>query len=171
MLVAMPGGAERLRRVLDDRQVELSELRDRRRATEEMDGHDRARALGHAPRDVVRVEVQRRRVDVGEHGCRAATRDRLRGRVEGERRADHLVPRPDPERVEDEDERVGAVRDADRPPHAEVVGRFLLERVEVGAADELASLEDLVELRAERVHERRVLRLDVNQRDRHFAKA
>ena len=53
-------------------------------------------------------------VDVAEDRRGAPTRRYGLGRrVERERGADHLVARPDPERVEDEDERVGAVRDAD----------------------------------------------------------
>ena len=83
--------------------------------------------------DVLGIDVQRHRVDVGEHRSRAAPGDRLGGRVERERRADHLVARPDLHRVEHEHERVGAVRDADRLLRAEVRGRLLLERVEVRA--------------------------------------
>ena len=70
--------------------------------------------------DVLGIEVQRHRVDVGEDRRRAGARDRLGGRVEGERRADHLVAAPDADRLEHEHERVGAVRDADRLRDAEV---------------------------------------------------
>ena len=79
------------------------------------------------------IEVERGRVDVGEDGRRAAPRDRLGGRVERERRADHLVAGADPHRVEREHERVGAVRDADRARHAEVLGGLGLERLHVRA--------------------------------------
>ena len=86
--------------------------------------------------DVLGVEVERRRVDVGEHRRRAAAGDRLGGRVEGERGADHLVARADPHRVEREHERVGAVRDADGARHAEVPGRLALEGLDVRPEDE-----------------------------------
>ena len=93
-------------------------------------------------RDVLRVEVQRRRVDVGEDRRRADARDRLGRRVERERRADHLVAAADAERVEREHERVGAVRDADRVRDAEVCGGLALERLDLGSEDEAAGLED-----------------------------
>ena len=77
------------------------------------------------------------RVDVGEDRRGAALRDRLGSRVERERRADHLVAGADAERVEDEDERVRAVRDADRLRDAEIGGRLVLERRDVRPEDEL----------------------------------
>ena len=98
--------------------------RDRRRPAEEMDRHDRLRLLGDHGLDLARVEVQRRRVDVGEDRRGAAARDRLGGREERERRADHLVAGADAERVEREHERVGAVGDADRVLDGEVLGRL-----------------------------------------------
>ncbi len=52
---------------------------------------------------------------------------------------------------------------------AEVRGRLLLERVEVRAADELAAVEHLAEARLELGNQRLVLRMDVNERDRHGA--
>ena len=75
-------------------------------------------------------------VDVGEDRRRADARDRLGGRVERERRADDLVAGADPERVEHEHERVGAVGDADRLRHAEVLGRLALEALDLGPEDE-----------------------------------
>ena len=73
--------------------------------------HDRLCPLRDAGRDVVRVEIQRDRVDVGEDRRRPDPRDRLRGRVEGESRADHLVAALDAYRLERQDERVRAVGD------------------------------------------------------------
>ena len=123
--------AERLRGVLDQRQAERRELVERRRAAEEVHGHDRARPRRDPRGDVLGVEVERRRVDVGEDRRRAAPRDRLGRRVERERRADHLVAGADAERVEHEHDRVGAVGDADRvrarrgsrPPRARTPSR------------------------------------------------
>ena len=120
-----------------------------------------------AARDVLGVEVERPRVDVGEDRRRAAPRDRLGGRVERERGADHLVARADLHRVEHEHERVGAVRDADRvlgtPRYAAASSS---NAVDVRAEDEPARLEHVAEALLQLVEERRVLRLDVNERDR-----
>ena len=104
-------------------------------------------------------------IDVGEDGSRAGPGDRLGRRVERERGADHLVTGADPHRLERENERVGAVRDADRVRHVEVGGRLALERLDLGAEDEAARLEDLGEALLELRDQRRVLRLDVDERD------
>ena len=106
-------------------------------------------------------------VDVREHRRRADSRDRLGGREEREGGADDLVAAADPERVEHDHDRVGPVRDADRLGHAEVLGGLALELRDVRPEDEAAVLEDgregLLQLR----DERRVLRLDVDERDLH----
>jgi hypothetical protein len=157
--------AEGLSGVLDERRPERRKLGERGRPAEEMHGHDRARAACDARGDVLRVEVARRRIDVREDGDGAAAHDRLGGRVEGERGADHLVAGADPERVEHEDERVGAVRDADRLAHAQVLGGLTLERRHVRAEDEDARIDDLGEDALQLRDQRRVLRLDVNEGD------
>ena len=105
------------------------------------------------------------RVDVREDGRRADAGDRLGRRVERERRADHLVARPDLERVQHEHDRVRAVRDADRLAHAEVARRLLLERADVRAEHELPALEHVVDRLLDLREERRVLRLDVDEGD------
>ena len=115
------------------------------------------------------IEIQRHRVDVGEHRRRAGARDRLGGRVERERRADDLVARypvTDAHRLEREDERVGAVRDADRVRHAEKRGGLALERLDLGPEDEPPRLEHAPNALLELGDQRRVLRLDVDERDR-----
>ena len=123
------------------------------------------RARRDARGDVLGVEVVRRGIDVGEDGRRAAARDRLGGRVERERGADHLVARADTERVEHDHDRVRAVRDADRVLDAEVLRRLALECLDVRAEDERARLENLGERALQLRNQRRVLRLDVNERD------
>ena len=115
--------------------------------------------------DVARIEVHRLRVDVGKDRSRAAPDDRLGGRIEREGRADHLVPLADPHRVEREHDRIGAVRDADRVLDAEVRRGLLLEGAHVRAEDEPARVEDLGDSLLQLVQQRRVLRLDVNERD------
>ena len=135
-----PLGAERLRGVLDERKPERGELGERRRPPEEVHGHDRLRPRRDPRGHVLGVEVQRGRVDVGEDGRRADACDRLGRRVERERGADDLVAAPDSERLEREDERVGAVRDADRMRDAEKRGRLVLERLDLGPEDEATRL-------------------------------
>ena len=115
--------------------------------------------------DVLRVEVVRRRVDLGEDGRRAAARDRLGRRVEREGRADHLVARADAHRVERDHERVGAVRDADRLRNAEIGGGLLLEGGHVGAEHELPSASTSAKALLELGDQRCVLRPDVNERN------
>ena len=130
-----------------------------------MDGDDRLRprrdALGH----ICSIEVQTGRIDVAEDGCRASARDRLGRGEEGEGRADDLVPRPDPERVEHDHERVGAVRDADRVVDAEVRRGFALEGLDVGAEDEASRVDDLRESLVQLAENGRVLRSHVNERN------
>ena len=132
--------AERLRRVLDHRHAELVQL-----ARAGAGRPKRCTARIAFVRGVIRAATSSGSrfivdgVDVGEDRRRAATRDRLRRRVERERGADHLVARADPERVEHEHDRVGAVGDADRIVDAEIVGRLPLERGDVGPENELAA--------------------------------
>ena len=77
-----------------------------------------------------------------------------------------LVAVADPERVEREHERVGAVGDADRVLDAEVLGSLALEALDLGAEDEAAAVEGAGERLFQLRDERRVLRLDVNERNR-----
>jgi hypothetical protein len=111
--------------------------------------------------------VQRDRVDVGEDRRRPGAHDRLRRRVERERRADHLVPCTDLHRVEDEHERISAVCDPDRPWDAEVGGRLLLERLDVRPEDQSPRIEHFLEALEDLRDQARVLRPNVNERDRH----
>ena len=131
-----------------------------------MHRHDRLRALGEAALDVDGVEVERQRIDVGEHRRRMPPRDRLGRRVERERRADDLVALADAERIEGDHECVGAVGDADRLSDAEVVGGLAFESVDFRAEDEPSRLEDSCECLLQLGDQRRVLRLDVNVRNR-----
>jgi len=160
------GRAERLRRVLDDGNAQLHELRQRGRPAEEVNREDRLRALGDPGGDILGLEVHRRRVDIREDGRRSAPGDCLCRRVERERRTDHLVPSADSERVEHEHERIGTVGHADRVADAEIVGRLALERGDIGPENELAALEHAVDRLADTRQERGVLSFYVNERDR-----
>ena len=71
----------------------------------------------------------------------------------------------DLERVQDEDERVRAVPDADRLADAEIARGLLLEGGDVRAEHELTTLEHAVDRFLEQRDQGRVLRLDVDERD------
>ena len=145
---------------------ERRELRERRGATEEVDRHDRLRpgAIRADTSSGSRFSVTG--IDVGEDRRRADARDRLGRRVERERRADDLVAAPDPERLENEDERVGAVRNADRVGNTEERRGLVLERLHLWAEDEPPGLEDGGEPLLELRDEWRILRLRVDEWDR-----
>ncbi len=163
---AAEGGAEGLRGVLDHREVPGSSV-ERRRAAEEVDGQDRLRALAHQARRSAGSRLSDCRVDVAEDRRGAHARDRLGGRIEGEGRADDLVAGADAESVEHENERVGPVGHSDRVADAEVGGRLRFEGLHLGPQNEASRFEDGAEALLELAHERRVLRLDVDVRDRH----
>src|SRR6185503_12310981 len=78
---------------------------------------------------------------------------------------DDLVARPHPERVQDQLDRRGAVRDADRLGRLAEGGELLLKRPRLGGVDEGLALEHArdrgLDLRADRT----VLRLQVDERD------
>ena len=156
---------EGLRRVLEQRQAEASELLERRRPAEQVHRHDRLRAGRDARGDLGGVEVERDRVDVGEHRSCPGPGNRLGRGVERERGADDLVAGADPHCLEREDERVRAVRDADRMRDIEVGRRLALERLDLGPEDEPSGLEHRGEALLELGDEGRVLRLHVDERD------
>jgi hypothetical protein len=158
--------AERLGSVLDQRRAEAVEDVERRRAAEQMNRHDRAGPARDPASSVLLVEVQRHRIDVREDRSRTAARDRFRSRVERESGTDDLVAGADSHRVEDKDERVGAVGDADRLLDAEIRGRLLFERLHVRPADERRGVENPLEPLPQLLDQRRVLRLHINERDR-----
>ena len=160
------GRAEGLRRVLEHRDAELDQRPDIHHPPEQVHRDDRPRPVGQLRGCVLEIEIERDRVDLGEDRRRAAPHDRLGGRVEGEGGTDHLVARPDAERLEGEHERVGAVGDADRPLHAEVRGGLLLERPVVLAADEGLAVEHLAERGLEPGDQRLVFGSNVNERNR-----
>ena len=113
-------GPERLRGILDQRRAERRERVERGGPAEQVHGHDRLRPRRDPARDVLGVEVERDRVDVGEDRRRTAPGNRLGRGVEGERRADDLVAGADAHGVEHDHDRVRAVGDADRFRDAEV---------------------------------------------------
>ena len=160
--------AERLGGVLDDGNS-LGQAVDRHGPAEEVDGNDGLRARSDPSCHVLRFEVQGLGVDIREDGRGTHPCDRFRRREEREGRAYHLVPAADLEGVEHEDERVGAVRDADRVRHAEVRGSLPLERLDLRAQHVASGRNHGREPSLQLVDDRRQLRPHVDERNGHGA--
>ena len=113
---ALVGRAETLRSVLDDRQVVLAGNRvdrvDVGALAVQRDRHDRLGARRDRRFEQRRIHVVRARIDVDEDRPGADQRDHLGGREERERHRDDFVARPDIERHQRDQQRVGAARDA-----------------------------------------------------------
>jgi hypothetical protein len=110
-------------------------------------GEDDARARRDGGRDAVRVERERGRVDVDEHGPGAQLEGGGGGGHERERGSHHLGVRADAERLQAELDRVGARAHADRVAHAQVGGALRLEGLALGPQDELAAAQNLLDRR------------------------
>ncbi len=145
--------ADGLRRVFDDRHAERQQGVDLRGAAEEVHRQDGAGARRDRGGDRGGIQVQRDGIDVGEHRPRADAHDGLGGRDEGEGRGHHLVTRPDVDRREGRDQRVGARRHAHDLLRRDVEprGEGGLERDHLVAEDEAPTLEHTSEGRGERV--------------------
>src|SRR5205823_7730749 len=75
----------------------------------------------------VRVEVERARIDVGEHGSRALVDEAVRARLERVRARDHLVARTERSSVAQQVESGGPTRDGDGVRGTDALGEGLLE--------------------------------------------
>ena len=169
--VAVIAGADRLRRVLDDRDAaRLRRLDDRRhvgRLAEQVHRHDRLGPRRDGRDRRVDVDVERVGIDVDQHRRRADAHDAAGGGEERIGRRDDLVAGADVERHQRREQRVGARRQADRVRHAEVRAQLALEAFDFRAADEALAVADARDGVEQRLAKRRVLRLEVEQRDGH----
>ena len=122
-------------------------------AAVEVDAEDAHGPRGDPGRGVRRIEVQGLRIDVGEDDLAAQQDHGLGGGEEAEGGDDHLVPRLETQGAQAEDQRVGAVGEADAGLDAEVSGAGRFELLHLGAEDEGGLVEDLppalVELRSD----------------------
>ena len=130
---ALVGGAERLRRVLDQGQaVAVGQLAERRqidRLAEQVHDHDRPRAVGDRRLDRIRVEVERVGSDVGEH--RAWRRARAIASAVAKNVYGVVTtssPGPTPTRLQGQQQGVGAVGHAHGVGGAELSRHLLFER-------------------------------------------
>ena len=122
---------------------ELAQLGHGRHVAEQVHRHDRLRPVAQVGRDGLGGDAAGVRVHVAEDRPRAGVHDRLGGRVEGERGADHLVAGRHAQRAQRDRQRVGAVAHADRVAHAEIGGELALERLELRPEDVAAGGGDL----------------------------
>ena len=99
-------------------------------------------------RDGRRRDVQSDRIDINQDGGSAQPRDAAGGRKKGVAGRDYGVVRPDLQRHQDVEQRVGSRRDADRVPGAAVVRQRALKFLHLRAQDETLRPQDLVELTA-----------------------
>src|SRR5207249_1926951 len=127
-------GAEGFTSVLDERKsMSLGQLPQRielARIAEDVDSEDRAGAVSDGGLRRSRVEVQRTRVDVREHGPRALVEEAVGRGDEGERRRHNLVSGADSGQSDGEVKPRGAARDARRVSRADALCKELLEAVE-----------------------------------------
>ena len=145
--------AERLARVLDDRQPEPLERTEVGGVAEDVHRQQRRRAVGDRRRGGVRVEVERDRVDVGEHGPGALVHGHVGAGHERERAGDHLVAVADADRPQRQVQSGGAARDGARVSRADPLGERLLELASSGPerqAPRAQHLEHALALRARR---------------------
>ena len=168
---ARKGRAECLGGVLHQEQPVPVADRSQRRSVggvpEEVHGKQRARARPDGGLGGLGIEAQGVLAHVREHRHAARLDDRLGSRVEGVGRADDLVPRLQPERLQRDHERVGAVRDthAVRCPdtRSELDLRLAHERAENEPPESMTSpIRDFT-----RICDRRPLGRRIHERYRH----
>ena len=169
---AAQGRAERLGGVLHE--VDPVLLRQHPEGTHgggqpvEVHGQDHPRARRDGGRDAVRVQTERRRIDVDEHGPGSELERSRGGGDERERRGHHLGVGADAERVENQLDRVRPRAETDRVVYTQVGRALGLERLAFGAQDELAAPQDVPDRRLDLRLDLLVLPRQVELRDLHW---
>jgi len=139
--------------ILDHRKAVLTRQRKDRvkvgRLAVEVNRQDRLCRRSNGGGDAGGIDVVGGGVGFHRDGPRADSRDRQPGGDIGVRRHDHLVPRPDVERPEREDQRIKAVGDPHRMIGAAPGRPVGLERVHLGSEDVPARVEDTVDGRVD----------------------
>ncbi len=129
--------SQRLACVLDEREpvpvADRAQLGELAGVAVDVDGDDGSRPLRHRSGDGRRIEVQRARIDVGEHGRRSLVDRAVRGRDERVGRRDDLVARADSGRDAEEVQTRRAARDGGCVRCSDSRGECLLEAVDRGA--------------------------------------
>jgi hypothetical protein len=133
-----------------------------------MDGDDGARPRRDRAIERDRIEAESDRLHVDEDGTRSDLGHRARRREVRERRNDHLVAGRHAHREERERDRGGPRREPDRVPRAARGGQFPLERVVLGAEDELAGGEHAREIGGQLLGQRPMDAGQVEERNGRF---
>ena len=169
-------GTETLRRIRDHDQIMrgrgLLDGRIVRRKAEEIDRHDRARAI--APRlghpgggcHAARVDVAAIGKNVAEDRYRAGDDDGLRRGGEAEGRHDHGIAGAHAHRAQGEAQGVGAVGAGDHVRGMAELSQGPLQLRHLGAHDELAMGEDALHAIVDHAPQPTALRLQVDKRNR-----
>ncbi len=132
-----------------------------------MHRHDRLGARRDRRDRGGRIDVERVGLDVDEHRLRADPGDAAGGREERIGARDHLVAGPDVQRHQRREHRVGAGRQADGVRRVQVRFQLALEAFDLGPHDEALAVADSGHRLEQGLPQRRVLCLEVEQRDGH----
>ncbi len=133
-----------------------------------MDRQDRLGLGGDLRLDGGGVEIVALRQAVDEDRLCADAPDAAGGGEEGVAGADHLVSRADPQRHQGEQDRVGAGRDGQGVPRAQVGGAFPFQGLDLRPHDEVAAGQDPLEGGAQPLRDRGGLAGQVEEGDAHF---
>ena len=165
-------GTDRLTGVFDHDQIVLfRNLHDRvhiGRLAEEVHRDDRLRARRDLFRDLHRIDVVGHRVDIRKYRSRPDADDRAGRRKKGERRNDDLIAGADAFDHQRDDERIGTAGDADREIAGAIRSDLFFELLDLRAENEILRIGNLRNLLENFLLDRRVLRLQVKQRNRHI---
>ncbi len=144
-----------------------------RRLAEQVDADQRARAqlavaphLGDALLQMRRIDLEGARIDIDEHRRRAQHQRHLGGRGVGEGGQEHRVAAADAFRHHGDLQRVGAGTDRHAMLRAAELRQFGFQFGHLGAEDELAMRQHRVQPPAQVGGDARLLRLQVEERDR-----
>jgi hypothetical protein len=173
--VDLAARADRLRRVFN--QLDAARLRDRHQLEHvghlavQVHGHDRAGARRDRALHRGGIDVERVRLNVHEHRCAAGIVDRAGRREERERRGNDFVARRQVQRLERQEQRIGAARAADAVLGVRHARDLDLELRHRGPHDELLRLDDFHHRRQHIVLDRLVLSNEIQHGDVHDAPA
>ena len=131
----------------------------------EVDGHDGPRPRRHRLVHERGIQVVRSRIDVHEDGPRVHHEHAGRRGHEGEGRGDDLVTGPDADRLEGDDEGIGARSDPDAVGDTAEAGQLALEGGDLGPENEAAGGEHARRRRRQLGLERLVLPREVDLGD------
>ena len=123
-----------------------------------MDRQDGFGPARHLAGDLAGVEVERLRIDVGEHGTRPEAGDDARGGEERKGGRHDLVARTHPEGHQRDEQGIRSGRDPDGGARLAKPGELGLERGDFRSQNEILRIADAVHRVADLLTNRRILR-------------